>query len=58
MNPKNVGEEDLSWKLKNVVVWLLREGADDNYLLVESRNGGLGHGYYPRGIVARFSHIL
>ena len=38
MNPKNVGEEDLSWKLKIVVVvWLLREGADDNYYYCTSR---------------------
>lgn len=31
----------------------------NNYLLVDSRNGGRrGHGYYPRGIAARFSHTL
>lgn len=29
----------------------------NSYLLVDSRNGGRrGHGYYPRGIAARFSH--
>lgn len=42
-----------------VVVWLLREGADDNLLLLDSRNGGLGHGYYPRGMGARSqSHLI